>query len=164
MAIEHDLVEFISVVDKFYNDNKYIREPKNIEFKNYRTEIAVISELGLSCNLCNRSDEKYLCSFEISLNSKNGYTLCFRMKDYSVLWEDGDLMYCTGLRDISNTPVFEEFKNTDMKICNDFDQSTLFQYRLIEEKADSILVLLNELRMIISTKKYSTLYRVHTRD
>lgn len=161
MELENDLFEFISEVNKFYTEHKYIMEPSSFEFKDYHTEIMVVHDVGLSCNL--KKEEKYLCSFEITLNS-NSYTLCFRMKDYSVLWENGDFMYCTGLRDITHTPVFEGFKKPDMKICNDLDSATVFQYRIIEEKADSLLVLLNELRDIVSTNKYSTLYRVHTRD
>lgn len=159
MAIEHDLIELVKYLNKFYNDNKYILEPKDMTFKDYKVVVLADKDLGLSCNLT--KNDEYLAAFEI-MNRPNGYDLLFRVKDYAVLW-DNKLGYSTGLTDLSKTPAFEKVSSFNIKYCEDLDNSTLFQYRLIEEKADNILLLVNELREIISTKKCSTMYRVHLR-
>lgn len=160
MAIENDLVEFVQYINKFYNDNQYILEPKDMTFKDYKVLVLADRDLGLSCNLITTSGT-YAAAFEI-INRSNGYNLLFRVKDYAVLW-DNKFGYCTGLRDLDKTPAFEKVSSMNVKYCDDFDDSTLFQYRLIEEKADRIVLLVNELRDIISTKKCSTMYRVHLR-
>ena len=161
MEIENDLIELVSVINKYYIDNQYVVEPRDIKFKDYKVVVLVDKDLGLSCNLLNGVTGDYLASFEIT-NRSNGYNLFFRFKNYAVLW-DNKFGYCTELADLNQIPAFEQFSSLSIKYCDDLDSSTLFQYRLIEEKADTILLLVDELRDIISTKKYSTMYRVHLR-
>ena len=120
---------------------------------------------GTSFNLVSIGNKKtYHGAIEIEYFNQDNPVIFLRLNGYCAVY-DGKYGYINKLREMATSPIYE-YNNlkVHVKYCDDLDESTVFQYNIIEENINNILILINLLREMVNTDKYDAILKSPLRD
>lgn len=121
---------------------------------------------GASFNLVypNLSDKKqYYGAIEVEYYNDNPVIL-LRLDTFCVVY-DGQYGYINKIKPLAVSSVYEYtvIKN-HFKYADDLDSTTAFQYKLVEDNIDNIVILMDLLREMVNTDKYDAILKAPFRE
>jgi len=118
---------------------------------------------GTSFNFVSTGENKtYFGAVEVEYFNSTP-VIFLRLPTYCVFY-DGNYGYVNKMREMAKSPIYEfSTVKTHVKYCNDLDDSTSFQYKLVEDNIDNILTLVKLLREMVETDKYDSIVKAPLR-
>lgn len=154
-------LEFTEKVNNFYKNST--QSPINasaIIFNDYSIKFHQgIDPLCAGHNLQERNTGHYIAAIEIQYFGIEKFNVFLRFNNWAVYYDDGNYGYCNHLINLDSVHMYEfsEIIDEEKFSLSDWDESTLFQFRLIEQKADDIFVIYKLLKEIINNDNYKPL-------
>lgn len=120
---------------------------------------------GASFNYVNLLGEKKKYYGAIEVEYINDITVIMLRLDGCCAVYDGQYGYISKIKPLALSPLYEYSAiSKHLKYANDLDSSTAFQYKLIEDNIDEIVVLMDLLREMVNTEKYDAILKAPLRE